>query len=82
MQTDPDNFDCPYRETRIRVMRHDISGQVIYRVIFADNRKPLVLHRALNAGGRYFWTSIPEGRKAESEEIGKLIEGHQRQIHH
>ena len=58
------------------MQRHSISGQVIYRVLYLDNRPPLVLTRALHANAHFFWTSIPEGRQAEAEEVGTLIAEH------
>jgi hypothetical protein len=79
MQHDLNNFDLSYQDTLVRITRHDIQGQTVYRVIFADKRQPLILHRALNAVAEYFWTSIPQGRKTEAEAIGRLIENYTRQ---
>jgi len=68
-----DVFEVSYKEKKVRVQRHSLSGQVIFRVLFSDKTPPLVLHRALNANATRFWTSIPEGRQLEAEEIGPLI---------
>jgi hypothetical protein len=66
-------FDIDYKESKIRVQRHSVAGQTIYRVQFPDKRPPLVVTRALHANANRFWTSIPEGRQMEAEEIGPLI---------
>ena len=63
---------------KIRISRHQVGKDTVYRVIFPDNRKPLVIHKAVNAGLAPFWTSIPEGRLAEAELIGKLLEEYSR----
>jgi hypothetical protein len=75
----PDHFELEYQKTKIKVHRHDLSGQVLYRVEFSDRRKPLVLHRAQGSDVGVFWTSIPEGRQKEAQEIGTLIENYLKQ---
>lgn len=42
--------------------------------MFQDGRKPLVIARASNVDAAKFWTSIPEGRQKEANEVGSLIE--------
>jgi len=42
-------------------------------VTFSINRTPLVVTRALHSNAYRFWTSIPEGRQQEAEEVGALI---------
>ena len=51
----------------------DIGTQRIYRINF-PSAPALILTRAKNADGVYFWTSIPEGKQKMAEEIGLLIE--------
>jgi hypothetical protein len=68
-----DVFELDYKDGNIKIQRHSLSGQVIYRIFFSDKRPPLVVHRALNDNAARFWTSIPEGRQLEAEEIGPLI---------
>jgi hypothetical protein len=67
------SFELEYKASRIQIHRHSINGQTIFRVIFPDNRKTLVITRPSNSDGARFWTSIPEGRQREAEEIGPLI---------
>ncbi len=47
--------------------------ELIFRIQFAYNQAPLVITRAVHANANHFWTSIPEGRQKEAEEIGPLI---------
>ena len=70
----PEKFAISYQDTVAHVEIHSISGQTIFRVIFGDNKAPLVLHRATQFEAKRFWTSIPEGRQKLAEEIGILIE--------
>ncbi|MBC7948521.1 MAG: hypothetical protein H7Y42_11610 [Chitinophagaceae bacterium] len=76
MEKSPTNFEINLGESKASVQQHSVGGQVIFRVQFSNNRPPLVLHRAVNANESRFWTSIPEGRQREAEEIGKLISAH------
>jgi len=67
------NFELNFKDGKIRVQRHSIGAQVIFRVTFSNKTTPLVLTRALHASAYRFWTSIPEGRQQEAEEVGALI---------
>ena len=53
--------------------RHFVGTQVIFRIVFSDKRPPLVITRAEHSNVHKFWTSIPEGRQKEAEEVGTLI---------
>jgi len=68
-----DIFELDFKDGKIRIQRHFVSNQTIYRVIFSDKRSPLVVTRALTDNTAHWWTSIPEGRQREAEEIGPLI---------
>jgi hypothetical protein len=70
------DFELDYRNGHIKVQRITIGAQVIFRVQFPDRRSPLVLTRAEHANANRFWTSVPEGRQPEAEEIGPLIANH------
>jgi hypothetical protein len=74
MEISEDIFDLTFKEGTIRVQRHLVSNQTIYRIVFSDKRNQLVITRALTDNAAYWWTSIPEGRQRESEEIGALIQ--------
>lgn len=45
-----------------------------YHIEFSSKRKPIVIARAMKHNGKFFWTSIPEGRQKEAEGVGKLID--------
>lgn len=65
-------FELEYKAIKIRVQEILISNQTVFRVAFSDSRKPLALVRTTN-GSSHFWTSVPEGRQREAEEIGDLV---------
>jgi hypothetical protein len=73
MEKDQNNFVLDFKEGKINVQRHSISGQTLFKISFSDKRSPLVITRALHANMHRFWTSIPEGRQREAEEVGPLI---------
>jgi hypothetical protein len=71
----PNTFELRYGQHKMRVDRVEAAGQVLYRAIY-PLAKPLILARAKDSNDHYFWTSIPDGRLKEAQEIGKLIEEH------
>ena len=73
MEGKQDKFELNYHNSSINVERHSIGKQTIFRIIFSDKRPPLVITRALHENAYKFWTSIPEGRQREADEIGGLI---------
>ena len=73
MEKNENNFTLNFHDGTIDVHRHAIGNQVIFRVTFSNKRAPLVVTRALHANAYRFWTSIPEGRQNEAEEVGALI---------
>ena len=73
MVQDANNFGLDFQGGKINITRHTIGSQVIFRVVFSNKKNPLVLTRALHANANRFWTSIPEGRQREAEEVGELI---------
>ena len=74
MDQNQNSFELDYEGSKIRVQRHLIEKQTIYRVSFSDRRAPLVLTHASGTDIGRHWTSIPEGRLKEAQEIGSLIE--------
>lgn len=74
MENSEDIFDLTYKEGTIRVQRHLVSNQIIYRIVFSDTRNPLVITRALTDNATHWSTSIPEGRQREAKVIGPFIE--------
>ena len=74
MESSEDIFELNFKDGMIRVQRHLVSNQIIYRIVFSDKRNPFVITRALTENAPHWWTSIPEGRQREAEEIVPLIE--------
>ncbi len=68
-------FEIEIQGLKIAVYEHIVNGQQVFRLSFADNRKPLVVARAKTWNGD-IWTSIPQGRQKEAEEFGKEISKH------
>ena len=73
MENSQDIFELGFKEGKIRVQRHFVASQTIYGIVFSDKRDPLVVTMALTDNAARWWTSIPEGRQREAEEIGPLI---------
>ena len=73
MEGSKDNFELDFKDGKIKLSRHSIGSQVIFKIVFPDNRRSLVATRARHADAYKFWTSIPERRQWEAEEVGPLI---------
>ena len=71
-----DNFELDFEKGKIQVHRLLVGTQTIFRILFSDKRLLLVVTRATHANAYKFWTSIPEGRQKEAEEVGALISEH------
>lgn len=67
-------FDIEFKNDLLRVTRHLIKDQEVYRISFSDQRKPLVITQASIGKNMRFWTSLPQGRQQEAEQIGTVIE--------
>ncbi|WP_316819122.1 hypothetical protein [Pedobacter nyackensis] len=66
-------FDLEWEGNSIKVSEHELAGKRIFHIHFNDDKKPLVITVGLGLGDQKFWTSIPQGRQSEAEQIGKLI---------
>jgi hypothetical protein len=75
-QTVENGLPLVYKGVRIIVTKHIIRATEIYRVIFEDRRPPLMITEAKNDKGRVFWTSVPEGRLEEAQDIAMLVDEH------
>ena len=73
MQKSNDLFELKLKAGTINVNQHLVSNVIIYRIIFSDHRIPLIITRALTNNAEHWWTSVPEGRQKEANEIGPLI---------
>ena len=66
-------FEIEYKGAATKVTEAEIKSRRIFYIQFPDNRKVLTLTVGKGLGDEKFWTSIPEGRQEEAEEVGKLI---------
>lgn len=69
-------FEIEYQGKPVKVAEHEIKDKRVFHIDFNDWKKPLVIAVGLNRFEEKFWTSIPEGRQQEAEEVGKLIAIH------
>jgi len=74
MQT-AEEFEIDIQGLVLKVTSHIINGDEIFRIVFSDNRPPLIVIEAI-AGSRPFWTSVPQGRQKEAEFFGARIADH------
>ena len=66
MESGEDIFELNFKDGMIRVQRHLVSNQIIYRIVFSDKRNSLIITIALTENAAHWWTSIPEGRQMRS----------------
>jgi hypothetical protein len=69
-------FELDYNGNRLSIQEHTVAKRSVFRISFSDTRAPLVITQATNFEGLPFWTSVPEGRQKEAEQIGTLILEH------
>lgn len=69
-------FELPYKDGTLKIQEHTVADTPVFRIVFPDRTQPLVVTRAMRSNYTDFWTSIPEGRQQEAEEIGVLISEH------
>ena len=67
------SFELELQGNAIRVAEHELQGKRVFHVDFKGWRKPLIITVGLGLRDQKFWTSIPQGRQVEAEQIGKLI---------
>ena len=66
-------FEIQFKGDVAKVTEAEIKNRRIFYIQFNDDRKLLTVTVGKRPGEEKFWTSIPEGRQEEAEEIGKLI---------
>ncbi|SEN02580.1 hypothetical protein SAMN05192574_102219 [Mucilaginibacter gossypiicola] len=66
-------FEIDYDGLPAQVSEHHLEDMRVFRIVFSDKRKPLIVTVAEKPGGKKWWTSVPQGRQQEAEEVGKLI---------
>lgn len=62
-----------WRDKELTIIPKKVGVDWVYIVRFADRTPPLMLTVAMQEKGRHFWTSVPEGRQSEAEQIGPMI---------
>ncbi|WPU99197.1 hypothetical protein SNE26_24600 [Mucilaginibacter sp. cycad4] len=67
-------FDIVYDGAPATVTEHDLKSGRVFRIEFSKRALlPLIITVAHDEDDKKFWTSIPEGRQALAEEVGKLV---------
>jgi hypothetical protein len=66
-------FQLTVRGIPATITEHEVKGQRVFHIDFKGLKKPLVITVGFDRQDKKFWTSIPEGRQSEAEEVGKLI---------
>ncbi|QNN42697.1 hypothetical protein [Pedobacter roseus] len=69
-------FELGLDGRQITVAEHEIGSNRVFHVDFGGWKKSLVIAIGIGIRDQKFWTSIPQGRQAEAQEIGKLIAEH------
>lgn len=73
MQKASEPFEFSYQGQRIQVRPRLVGRDWVYALYFEDGRAPLIITHAKANHGAKFWTSLPEGRLAEAEEMGAYV---------
>lgn len=66
-------FELKLDGVEIRISEHELAGKRVFHVDFGKGKKPLIITVGLSNRNEKFWTSIPEGRQQEAQQIGKMI---------
>lgn len=69
----PAKFEVVHNGKVLQVESVMAGNTTLFRVGLAET-PVLMITRATKENGKKFWTSLPEGRQAEAEAIGPLIE--------
>jgi hypothetical protein len=69
-------FEIEYEGKSAMVTEAEIKEMRVFHILFSDKRKPLTITVGQDRKEVKFWTSIPQGRQTEAEQIGKLIGSH------
>lgn len=66
-------FGVEYKSKIVKVIEAEIKERRVFHIQFPDTTKPLTITVGQDRQEVKFWTSIPQGRQVEAEEIGRLI---------
>jgi len=73
MEKSEEQFELTYNNHSIQLQMATVQQQVVFRITFPDKTPPLIIGRITNIHGQKVWSSFPEGRMREAQEIGALI---------
>lgn len=73
-------FSIEQGSQSLHIRPRKVGGAMVFVVHFSDHRLPLAITKASGGNRPVFWTSIPEGRQKEAEQIGPLITAHYQQL--
>ena len=66
-------FQIICRNKELAIVPKKVGGDWVYIVRFPNPTPILMLTNASKEKGGHFWTSVPEGRQSEAEQIGPMI---------
>ena len=66
-------FEVQYMDSPTKVTEAEIKHRRVFYIQFTNGKRALTITVAEDNKEKKFWTSIPEGRQEEAEEVGKLI---------
>lgn len=66
-------FKLLYEGNNLTITERQLGTKRIFQIDFESQAKPLIITVATHESGKKFWTSIPEGKQYDAEQIGKLI---------
>ncbi len=66
-------FELLIKGETVKISEHYVGENQIFRVVYDNSKLPLIITKTNSYQPGKFWTSLPEGRQSEAEEIGVLI---------
>jgi len=73
MKTADRPFTIDFNGNSLKVTRHRLGTAFVFHIEFPFQRQPLIIAKAKGEDIGDFWTSVPEGRQNEADQIGPLI---------
>lgn len=66
-------FEITLNSEPVQVREFQLGKQQVFHVLLSRS-KPISLTLAKGTDKNLFWTSIPQGRQGEAEEIGRVLD--------
>ncbi len=73
MEKTEEFFELVYNNHTVHLQKATVQQQVVFRITFTDKTPALFIGRITNIHGQKIWSSFPECRMKEAQEIGALI---------